>query len=44
MAKYKYSDSITADHIAKFVDDFAHKKLEKYLKTEDIPESQPDHV
>lgn len=42
--KYKFDKEITADNIAKFVDDYNANKLEVYYKSEDIPAEQKEAV
>lgn len=42
--KYKFSSDITVENLNSFVSDFNNGKLEKYLKSEDIPEKNDEPV
>jgi len=42
--KYKYTNEITVDNVNKFFEDYNSGKLDKYLKTQSVPESNDESV
>jgi protein disulfide-isomerase A1 len=42
--RYRHTGKLTVDEISKFMDDFEAKKLEVFIKSEPIPESNPGPV
>lgn len=44
VTKYRYTEEITKENLDKFMDDYYNRKLEKYMKSEEIPESQEGPV
>jgi len=44
VSKYKFEKEITYDNIGAYLDSFNNNTLEKYLKSEEIPEKNDEPV
>lgn len=42
--RYRHTGKLTVDEVSKFIDDFEAKKIEKFIKSEPIPEENPGPV